>query len=211
LVALYTGALASALGGAFIVAAIVGSWTQLKPRPKDATTWLLEQGIDSALRNALTPVLTQLWSAAWSIGAESAAAAAGATAPQFNARDFMERWGHQWVNQVVHTRLQALAKILAEGPDDTTGLAAAVSACLSNQGAAELVALTEVTRAVNIAASEAYRQAGIWDVIWHAYPTACPTCAANAEAGPRPLGVPFPSGATAPPQHPRCRCALLPA
>lgn len=39
----------------------------------------------------------------------------------------------------------------------------------------------------------------------------CGLCKANQDQGPIPLKQPFVSGALAPLQHPRCRCALLPA
>jgi hypothetical protein len=186
---------------------------QARPRPKVAAaeTWLFEHGIDAALREALRPVLTELWSAAWTIG-EQSAAEHGGHGRGFNSRDFMEQHGHGWLTQIVHTRIQALAKILAEGPDDLAGMTAAVSAYLSDTNAAELVATTEATRAINAAAADAYRAASLWEVRWQTEDsTACPACIRNQEAGRRPLGVPFPSGAVAPPQHPRCRCALLPA
>jgi hypothetical protein len=38
----------------------------------------------------------------------------------------------------------------------------------------------------------------------------CEFCDANEAAGPQFPGQTFPSGATQPPQHPRCRCAILP-
>ena len=37
----------------------------------------------------------------------------------------------------------------------------------------------------------------------------CPLCIANEEQGPIPIDAEFEHGA--PPVHPRCRCALLPA
>ena len=38
----------------------------------------------------------------------------------------------------------------------------------------------------------------------------CPDCDDNALAGPTPLGQAFPTGQTAPPAHPGCRCVLAP-
>lgn len=72
--------------------------------------------------------------------------------------------------------------------------------------------MTEVTRAMQEAAMAHYRRTGIHVVSWITEndDRVCPACMANEEAGPHPLGVPFPSGAIAPPDHPRCRCALVP-
>jgi len=38
----------------------------------------------------------------------------------------------------------------------------------------------------------------------------CADCDDNALAGPTPLGQAFPTGQTAPPAHPGCRCVLAP-
>jgi hypothetical protein len=213
--AIFAGTIAAALGSAFVIAAIAAAWLQLGPNRKraQAQTWLLQEGIDSSLRTALKPVLMDMWKDAWGAGHESAVTVSGLSfAVGFNANDFMERWGRQWLNEVVQTRLNDLARILSEGPDDLPGLIRELRSYLRNEESAHLIAVTEITRAVNIAAGEAYRHAGIFEVRWQTEDAnACPLCIANERAGSRQLGMPFPSGATAPPQHPRCRCALLPA
>jgi hypothetical protein len=214
LAAVSATAIVTALGSAFLVASIIGAWLLWHIRPKlaAAQTWLLDQSLDAALRNALTPVLTEMWAQAWAVGAEAAADLAQSTGIPFKSSDFLERYGRQWVNEIVQTRLDGLARILAEGPEDKAALIQAVTAYLSDADQAHLIAVTEITRAINIAAHETYSRAGIFEVRWQTEDAdACAQCLANQDAGPRPLGMPFPSGATAPPQHPRCRCALLPA
>lgn len=216
MVTLYAGLLAAALGGAVTVTAIVAAWLALGARRKtaQAETWLLEEGIDQALFNALRPVATDMWRDGWGLGIHSAATAANIHAEaKFNATDFFERWGRQWLNEIVRNRMNLLAQLLAEGPDDPVELAAQVRDLLASQDGAQLVAVTEVTRAVNIAAGETYRDAGIFEVQWVTEDDSrvCPACDENEAAGPRQIGTPFPGGAVAPPQHPRCRCALLPA
>ena len=41
-------------------------------------------------------------------------------------------------------------------------------------------------------------------------PNVCPVCLANERAGPLPAGTAWPSGAQNVPQHPRCRCSIVP-
>lgn len=210
---IYAGVIAAALGSAFTVAAIVAAWMATHPRPKAPQAWLLDQGLDSALREALRPALAALWQEGWVAGASAAGQLSGIhTGATFQANDFMERWGRQWLNEIVQTRLTGLARILADSTDDEGGLIRRVQAYLADEDQAHLIAVTEVTRAVNIAATETYRMGNIFEVRWKTEDAnACPQCLANEAAGSRQLGVPFPSGATAPPQHPRCRCALMPA
>jgi hypothetical protein len=75
-----------------------------------------------------------------------------------------------------------------------------------------MIAQTEITRAISAAAVSVYKYGPTSEVIWVIEDdNACEECKANAEAGPRFYGNPFPSGAIEPPQHPRCRCALIPA
>lgn len=211
---IYAGVIAAAFGGVFTVAAIIGAWFGIQPRPKQARaeTWLLEQGIDTALREALKPSLEKLWQQGWKYGSHAAADLTSSQPSPFNPNDFMERWGRQWLNEIVQTRLDGLARILATGSEDQAELTRQVTDYLSSQEQAHLVAVTEITRSINIAASETYSRNGVFEVRWQIEDsTACSQCKANQDAGVRQLGTPFPSGATAPPQHPRCRCALLPA
>jgi SPP1 gp7 family putative phage head morphogenesis protein len=92
-------------------------------------------------------------------------------------------------------------------------MTAAIEAIMSDPAAVELIARTEIARAFSVGSLAVYEAAGIPDVRWLTSGDAnvCPNCAANEAIGPVPLGTIFPSGASAPPQHPRCRCELIPA
>lgn len=78
-----------------------------------------------------------------------------------------------------------------------------ITKILDDPQRAELIAVTEVNRAMSAAAFEVYRQNGAesWDLITAEDP--CPICAAIAAANPHPL-----SDTEIPPEHPRCRCSL---
>ena len=90
---------------------------------------------------------------------------------------------------------------------------AAILALLASEIAAIRIVQTEVTRGQAAGAAAIYRDAGVQRVEWVTAEDArvCDFCDANEAAGPVFLGQAFPSGAIQPPQHPRCRCALVPA
>lgn len=158
-------------------------------------------------------VLDQLWEQAYRLGFSAAAQLAGQPDLQpdpFAIRAELNRLGPKWAGEIAATRIERIAAVLRSGDEDQ--IANAIREVLNNAGDGELIAQTEITRAINLGAAAAYRAAGIPEVEWLAGgPDPCPTCLTNQAAGPRPLGQPFPSGATAPPEHPRCRCALVPA
>lgn len=78
---------------------------------------------------------------------------------------------------------------------------------------ATVIARTETNRASNAGALQAYRASGV--VSGKQWLTAeddkvTPDCEDNGDAGVIALGAKFPSGADAPPDHPNCRCTILP-
>jgi hypothetical protein len=70
------------------------------------------------------------------------------------------------------------------------------------------IAITEQNRAISYATVSRYKEAGLEKMEWEVS-SPCDKCALNANAV-VPIGAPFPTGATQPPQHPHCRCVLLP-
>ena len=119
------------------------------------------------------------------------------------------------IDSVLSGRLDALAEILADGitgglaPDT---IARGLDGVLEDPRWASLVAETEVSRAINAATQGRYLDAGITANTWMtaADQRVCPSCAENEDAGSVSIGQSFPSGASGPPGHPRCRCALAP-
>lgn len=175
--------------------------------------WLSGTGIAARIMSAIRQVLLKLWRAAWKAGTEAAGEAAGRfehIADQIVA-DRIARLAAKWLQEVTDTRMRRIAAILAKG-GTAAELEAAIKAMLASESDARLIAVTEINRAMNAAAMEAYRNAGVEKVRWvtrSANP--CPVCLANEAAGPRWLGEPFPSGSVSPPEHPNCECALIPA
>lgn len=179
----------------------------------EAYSFLVEHGAGEALAAALMPVLAELWAKAWDEGNSAAEDLAGPHGhPVEHTPDFDGEFGRPWLSQIVRNRLEGLARIFAEG-GDAEDIQRDVAGYLSSRPDAERIALTEVTRAMSAAAMSHYHAAGVTSVRWITAEDArvCADCDANEAAGPHPLGTPFPSGAMAPPEHPRCRCALVPA
>jgi SPP1 gp7 family putative phage head morphogenesis protein len=178
-----------------------------------ARAWLQAQGIGGTLGHALAGVLARLWAEGWNLGAEGAEEVSGSASnitPQALA-DLLSRYSAEWTNSIAASWLDRIAAVLAAG-GTAAQLELALKATLASKDDAERIAITELIRAMAAAAYEVYRQAGIERVIWVTAEDAsvCAECEANASAGPHWLGDPFPSGAISPPEHPRCRCALLP-
>lgn len=179
----------------------------------DALEWLRGDPFADLITEALRKVLMKLWQDAWKAGMKAAGEAAGdfTKIPAQVVADRITRMAAKWLLEVTETRIQRVAAILAKG-GTAAELEAAVRAVLESEADGELVARTEVIRAMQAAAMEAYRAAGVSKVRWitrSGHP--CKICLANEAAGPRYLGEPFPSGSVAPPEHPNCECALIPA
>jgi len=192
------------------VGALVAAWLAVRPHQTheaDALVWLEAQPAYQGLKAALRKVLEQLWRAAWEAGQR---VAGEEVHPQI-AADRISRLSAKWLDEVTETRLHRIAVILAAG-GTAAALAAAITAMLTSAADAAMVTVTEVTRAMNAAALEAYRKGNVDRVRWvtrSANP--CPICLANEAAGAKHLGEPFPNGDTAPPAHPNCQCVLIPA
>jgi hypothetical protein len=169
----------------------------------------LKGRIDRPMQDAMLPVLENLWSQAFDLGVQFAEDQVGPVHldPQVK-RELLDRLGREWARQISQTRIDRIAEVLRSGGDGS-----AVQAILDDPEGADLVVRTEAVRAFTEGARAAYEAAGVPEVEWETSHDAnvCPNCQANEDAGPQPLGKPFPSGAIQPPQHPRCRCILIPA
>jgi len=120
------------------------------------------------------------------------------------------------VARIAANRLDDIARALAAGSatrQHAENIIATIAGLTGDPAWARMVAITEVTRAASAAALVVYRAAGISHVRWEVDPRSnvCVACHGNADAGPIPVGSPFPSGDIAPPAHPHCACSLLPA
>lgn len=117
---------------------------------------------------------------------------------------------------ITGNRIDRLGRALADAYDKKltgTQLAASLNDIITDPIWAHQVAITELNRATSAATMATYRSIGLTK---HEWATAedqrvCPVCDSNADASPIDIGTPFPGGVLYPPQHPGCRCALIPA
>ena len=180
----------------------------------DAVEWLYYQGAGVTISAALAALLVRIWTEGWQLGEQSALAVLGGAGqlPAQALEDLLSRFAHAWTEQLTRTLLGGLGAILADG--GTAGeLERKIRQFLGNTDHAKRIVQTELTRAINVAAMAIYQALKVHMVRWVTEHDArvCPACAENEAAGAHPLGQPFPAGALFPPQHPRCRCALMPA
>ncbi len=184
----------------------------------NAEVWLTSHGTSQDVAAALLPVLGEMWQSALEAGVQAGSESAGVQA-QVSAQEYQDllaQLQRQWLPQIVSTTVTMVAGALAGAASLTAKtLAAAVAAALADLSRARQIAITEITRAMALMAQRIYHSAGHLHVRWQTDPLAttpiCQLCLDNEAAGPWPLGVPFPSGAPYPPQHPGCRCAIVPA
>lgn len=178
----------------------------------DPAYWLEHEPIVGELDARLWPVLQKLWGEAYWLGYRSGLKVIGRSGAGVGPEGLIAQAGRRWLNEIIQTRLAKIAAILGSGLSRAETLAA-IKAMLGNEQSAEMIAQTEVTRAVSEGAHDAYRTNDIFMVRWQTEEDnrVCPVCDDNEAAGPQFYGTPFPGGAIAPPQHPMCRCALMPA
>jgi len=71
---------------------------------------------------------------------------------------------------------------------------------------ADTLALTEIADTIEQEVMDVLQGSGVAMILAVNEPDACELCVGNAEAGPIPIGTPFPSGGSSAPFHQRCRC-----
>lgn len=110
------------------------------------------------------------------------------------------------IQSIQETRLEQLAGVLADGAkkgESVDAIASRLTELLDDPSRAEMIANTELNRAVTESTLDTYRQNGIeqFDVLVY---NPCPICSDEEAANPHDLGD------DAPPFHPTCRCAASP-
>ncbi|MER5694949.1 phage portal protein [Streptomyces mirabilis] len=199
----------------------------------DATGWLTAHGVD--LGTALV-FIHQLHAEGYVIGERSASAvvaghasvdwstwkpghsdAARLVAPTgaANGLETLLADAGITIRSVAANRMDKLAQVLSDAlarGDSADTLAVSLRDVLDDPAWAERIAVTEISRAVSAATLNIYQANGITQISWLTAPDqrTCVICINNESAGAIPVGANFPSGAPAPPQHPSCRCCLLP-
>ena len=228
--------------GAINTRTLASAWLAHQPVTKadsddgeesDASDWIDSQGVD--LTGALAFVRL-LWTEGYAIGQQSAQAmltgsgsvdwSAWTPGDADAARLVLGADGEAGlaelldeadvsITSIAGNRLDQLAGALADAlatGESVGSLADRLAGILDDPQWADLVATTEISRAVSAASMDTYAANGIAATEWLSAEDGrvCVTCSLNAGAGAVPLGTPFPSGDFQPPGHPACRCAPSP-
>jgi SPP1 gp7 family putative phage head morphogenesis protein len=199
---------------------------------------LFLQRARAAIMAALGKVLGWLWAEGYVLGEVAAQAAVTGQEPDWRGwtpgdylaaeqvagaglRTLLDSAGVT-IASIADTRIEQLAGVIEQtlASDVTTrppegplppmlsvgDLARQLEAVLDNPANAELVAQAEIARAQSFASEIVYAEEGIAEVDWSTAEDAkvCPRCDALEAANPHPLGT------VTPPDHPRCRCAIIP-
>jgi hypothetical protein len=204
----------AALTAAIPPLALAEAWLAHQNGPSSQATalqWLQGHGSQQQIQAALAAVLANLWAQAFNIGVQAALALVKVAIALQLVRDALKQLEYEWLDDITATRMERLAAVLAKGGTPAE-LAKAIAAVLGDKDAAHLIAITESNRAMNAGRFQVYRAAQVPKVRWiTTSKDPCHICLENEAAEPRYLGVPFPSGAIMPPEHPQCQCELIPA
>lgn len=145
--------------------------------------------ISDEVKNVFTSTMNDLWTKAWHLGYESANELLGTKGSNDGAlQAFLGTEGVHWVEQVARTGLG------------------------NSNARSELIARTEVARAVNAAAIQCYRDNGVQHKHLLVSPDdTCDICVSAKNTGIIPLDSIFSKGGLGGPFHPACRCVPAPA
>ncbi len=111
-----------------------------------------------------------------------------------------------WIREIDTTTRQRVGAALETGVREGQSvqrIAREIDRILDDPARSELIAVTEVNRAMSQATLQLYRDNGVgwWDLLTASDP--CPVCAAIAAHNPHPIA----DSGEFPPEHPRCRCS----
>jgi len=145
--------------------------------------------ISGEVRDVFSTVLTPMWTEAWHLGYTAAKSLVTGEPADFAARTdsdhlrgFIGSEEEHWLGQISRTGLG------------------------NNSARSEMIARTEVARAINSAAIQCYRDHGVQYKHLLLSPGACDICEDVADDGDIALDAPFSNGGVLGLQHPGCRC-----
>lgn len=175
--------------------------------------------ITRALSDPDPAVLHQLYDGAYQAGATAAADVIGhpVEAPATFELDELYATGEEVWQRVADWTGDEIATAVTDALADdratltVSKLAETIGGILDNTDRAQMIAQTEVTRAMTTAALDTYGRFGAERIEFLSAEDGkvCSLCGGNENQGPIPIGDTFKNGM--PPVHPRCRCTVLPA
>jgi SPP1 gp7 family putative phage head morphogenesis protein len=188
--------------------------------------------ISEIVTDSLEQALEDLWTEAWHLGVGAAEAVITHQEPDWGTwqpgdlhltdaeaeglQAFIDTHGADILTRLGFTREEQIAETISDavaaggGPEQ---VADALETLLNVDNRSRVIARTEIGSAVQAASIITYRDMGVSYKMWITANDSrvCPVCRANQDEGPIPVTQPFQSGRMTPPQHPSCRCAVVPA
>jgi len=150
--------------------------------------------ISDEVRDVFSGVLKPLWTEAWNLGYAAAKSLVTGQPADFTAKaegdalqGFIGSEEAHWLSEISRTGLG------------------------NNAVRSEMIAWTEVGRAINTAAIQCYRDNGVTHKHLLLSPNACDLCKDAADDGDIPLDAPFSAGGVIGQCHIRCRCCPAPS
>ena len=147
--------------------------------------------VSDVVRETFLETMTPMWEKAWTLGYESAGQLCGKGVIPLsgdNLQAFLDTEGTHWLDQISRTGLG------------------------NSNARSEIIARTEIARAMNAGAMQAYKDCGVqYKHLLIAPDDTCDICVAAKMEGPIPLDAIFPGGGLGGPFHPNCRCIPAPA
>ena len=116
------------------------------------------------------------------------------------------------IDGISNTKLDRIGTVLGRAIADgitPRQVSIMVDRVINDPQQALVIAQTEMSRAVSVAARNDYINSGVEQVEW-LVAVGCEDCQMNADASPLGIDEVFPSGDTEPPAHPNCMCDLAP-
>jgi 8-oxo-dGTP pyrophosphatase MutT (NUDIX family) len=191
------GAYKQQIEGAFAVAQAKGE--QLRHKAANGGMFVSSSAlrglISDEMHDTFLGVLQPLWSEAWHLGYEAAKSLVTGQDADFAVKHesgaldgFIDTQGAHWAEQIARTGLK------------------------NENARTEAIARTEIARAVNAAAIQAYRDYGVTHKqLMLAPDDACDICKDAEDEGVIPLDAIFPQGGLGGPLHVSCRCVPVAA
>jgi|SRR5579859_1595978 len=170
----------------------------------EAKEFLVRGGVEPTVRELDAQVATIDWSK-WTPGTREATAELADLEGSQCLQTLLDGTGRQ-VSSLQDTQVGEIASILADAADDgatVDDLAAEIGAYFDDPNRAELIATTELNRAVTACTLDTYGANDIDEFSVLVYDP-CPICGDQEANNPHLLNE------DSPPFHPRCRCAVTP-
>jgi hypothetical protein len=227
---IYEGKLAQAFkAAARAVRQIAASWLSGAGGSVQAAVDAIRQAVSDALGG----ILQDAWTEGYALGQQAAmamitetdavdwgswvpgdVAAAAKVADADGLADLLSQYGVSAIRSISQTNMDGVAGLLSDalsGGLSSQTLAQQIAGLLLSPSRAQMIAQTEIARAVSNATLDRFSAMNVTSKVWLVAPArACPACLANAAQGAIPVGDSFRSGQVSPPGHPRCRCSLGP-